>query len=227
MRYAVLLTLGLLSLAAAEEPPVQQVIRGVSPARADRLYQALQVEGKTVSAFRERAGDSFDNVFMGLRWDVTSHQASPSGSWMVRGRLGVAFFTNPEADTLCWLAERFGGDLAGSLSCVYTSAYRGPPTAEQKFLYDRPVMVTYEAGGTAGRLTVAMLDSAEEAGTFNLAATAVAEEAHAFNVGLSVRQLSLGVSASDHRYTVVATGLPYVVRPVLEVKWPAGRRLRS
>lgn len=212
-----LLLLTLLPLGAAlAQPahPVEQVVRGLSPERADRMLTALSLKGGALYPFLERTGSSTEDVRIGIRWTPPDHPVREEGGWSLRGRLRLAILKNPDWLTRIglWSTFRLGIDRPLGLEL--------PRSADMKFIYDKVVHVRYHA--ERRELRVTLEDAPEEHGSFNLTVTQTLEANFAGGAsgsfGVNARSLSVDVQASSTQVTVVVAGLPYVVRPVLEVR---------
>lgn len=206
----------LLGLSAAwGQHPVEQGVQGLSPERAERMLKALSIGGGALYPFREKTGSTFEDVRIGIRWTPPGQPTrSPDGSWSLRGRLLLAIVKNPSFLT------RFGLWSTFRMGVERPLGMEPARTADMKFMYDKVVHLRYSAAQRELRVTLE--DAPEEHGSFNLAVTQTLEAtfgggaAGAF--GVNARSLSVDVQHSATQVTVVVAGLPYVVRPVLEVR---------
>jgi hypothetical protein len=203
-----LLAFPLHSQAQEEQGRVDQYVRDLSPQRAQRLFKALNVSGGALYEFREETGAAKDEVKLGIRWEPTSPQKSRSG-WSLRGRLKAAIMKNPDFMTTNMLraSYRYGISLLENTRRA----------ADMKFVYDKIVHVRYRR---ASRELCITMDSEEEHGAFNMTVSETVRSSFqgAGGFGVATGSLSLDVSAEGSQVTVVAAGLPYVVRPLLRVR---------
>lgn len=202
----------------AEESPrdldAEQVVLGLSPARAERMLTGLSLAGGALYLFREKTGSATDDVRIGIRWVPPAAPVKTEAGWSLRGRLRMAIVKNPGFRTrvaLFW-AFRMGVERLFGLEV--------PHTADMKFMYDKIVHVRYSAARQELRVTLE--EAGEEHGSFNLAVTQTIDQtwggSAAGSFGVNARSLSVDVQASATQVTVVVAGLPYVVRPILELQ---------
>lgn len=216
---SLLLLLLLLPVRAAfaqpEDPhPVEQVVLGLAPERAERMLKALSVKGSALYPFLERAGSSHEDVRIGIRWTPPAKPVAEESGWSLRGRLRLAIMKNPDWLTKLGLWSTFKWGIDRPLG------FDMPRSADMKFVYDKVVHVRYRADRRELRVTLE--DAPEEHGSFNLTVTQTLESnlagGAAGSFGVNARSLSVDVQSSGTQVTVVVAGLPYVVRPVLEVR---------
>lgn len=192
----------------------EQVVLGLSAPRAERMLTALSKPGGALLLFREKTGNASDDVRIGIRWVPPAEPVKSEAGWSLRGRLRMAIVKNPGVRTrvaMFW-AFRWGIERLLGLEV--------PHTADMKFMYDKVVHVRYSA--VKQELRVTLEGAQEEHGSFNLAVTQTVDQSFgadaAGSFGVNARSLSVDVQTSATQVTVVVAGLPYVVRPVLELK---------